>query len=795
MSRANHAEVRRRAMTTAASPARAIRRRSRRPAPASTVRNSATIAAWTMASRATGLLRVVAIGAVLGPTFLANNFVATNSVPTITYSAVAGPVLALVVVPAIVRSSLHARPEETAAYVRRLSGLLLTVSCAGALVLVLISPLLAWTLVAGVPAENRSAAHWIAVVLLLLVAVQVPMYATAGLGAAAQQARERYALAAAAPTVENIGLLVTMGLFAAFESGRPDVGSVSMGPVLLLGVGATVSVALHAAVQVYGAHRVGLSIRPDWSWRADPGVRTTASRMRRSVVVAAVPAGSLYVLLAAAATVPGGTLVIQMAYLVHMVPVAIGARAVATTVLPRLSAQAADTDRGRYAAGWRRALLYAVITGLPALCVLTVMAEPIAELLAAGELRDPTLVTWLAGCITVLGIAQLARGVQEAAQQALFARLDLRGPRRASWLALVVTLGCVATALVLPAGLPRLLALATAVLLADLAAAATLLVMVRRSLSPARSFDPAALAGASVAALTMVPVLWVGNRWTTGGQVHDLLVLTLSVLLATVLFAGVLFALWHRSAGRTLDDAERASVNPVRGEDGMGGVEVSAKNPPDVAGGRRTPAWSAFARRALDVTVAATVLVVAAIPLLLIALWIRLDSPGPALFRQERVGLGGRQFICYKFRSMRVGVDDRLHRQLIEAELRGEDTVHDGSTKVYDDPRVTRSGRFLRRTSLDELPQLVNVLRGDMALVGPRPCLPWEAALFPVEFAERFLVRPGLTGLWQVCGRTTLGTLDMLRLDVEYVRNQQLRGDLLILLRTFAVLVRGDGAR
>lgn len=200
-------------------------------------------------------------------------------------------------------------------------------------------------------------------------------------------------------------------------------------------------------------------------------------------------------------------------------------------------------------------------------------------------------------------------------------------------------------------------------------------------------------------------------------------------------------------------------------------------------------------RRSLDVLVSAVALAVTAPLLALIAVTIRLDSRGPALLRQERVGLNREVFTMYKFRSMRVGVDDGLHRRQIEAELRGEDTSVAGSWKIDDDPRVTRVGRVLRRLSLDELPQLVNVLRGDMTLVGPRPCLPWEAAMFPARFELRFSVRPGLTGLWQVRGRSRLGTLDMLDLDVDYVRTRALRRDLAILFATIPSMLRGDGAR
>jgi lipopolysaccharide/colanic/teichoic acid biosynthesis glycosyltransferase len=207
------------------------------------------------------------------------------------------------------------------------------------------------------------------------------------------------------------------------------------------------------------------------------------------------------------------------------------------------------------------------------------------------------------------------------------------------------------------------------------------------------------------------------------------------------------------------------------------------------------PAWERVARRSIDILVASVLLLITALVLLALALWVRLDSPGPALLRQERVGLGGRRFTLLKFRSMRVGSDDRAHRELIAAELRGEVVAADASTKLPGDPRITRAGSFLRRTSLDEVPQLLNVLRGDMSLVGPRPCLPWEAEMFPAEFVARFAVRPGLTGLWQVSGRSTVGTLDMLELDVDYVRTRRLRLDLWILLFTIPALLRGGGAR
>jgi lipopolysaccharide/colanic/teichoic acid biosynthesis glycosyltransferase len=202
------------------------------------------------------------------------------------------------------------------------------------------------------------------------------------------------------------------------------------------------------------------------------------------------------------------------------------------------------------------------------------------------------------------------------------------------------------------------------------------------------------------------------------------------------------------------------------------------------------------ASRALDLVLVIPGLLVLSPLFALVAVVVRATSPGPAIFRQERVGYEGRPFTLYKFRTMAASADDDgALRDLIVRELRGEDTTTGGSAKLPDDPRITRVGAVLRRTSIDELPQLWNVLRGDMALVGPRPCLPWEAALFSPPDAERFRVRPGITGLWQVSGRSTLGTLAMLDLDRRYVATRSLRTDVAILARTLPVLLRGDGAR
>lgn len=515
--------------------------------PRSVAHDSLTVAAWTLVSRATGLLRVVVIGAVLGPTFLANAFLATNSVPTFVYSVVAGPVLALVVVPAIVRTLVGGGAEACVLYVRRLSSLLVVASGAVALLLVPVALLLPAVLTAGVPAADRGRAQVITTVLLLLVAPQVLLYTLAALGAAAQQARRRYALAAAAPALENIGLIATMAGIAALHGTGHDVADVPLDVVLLMGVGATLSVGVHAAVQVLGAHRVGLSIRPARGWLTDPQVRAVAGRLRGSVVVTALPTGSLFLLLVSAASMPGGVLVFQMAFAVYTLPIALGARAVTAAVMPRMSAAVKAGDSPRYSAAWRQALTYVAATGLPALCVLVVFAGPIAGILAAGDLWSDALITSLAWCIAILAVAQVASGTHEIGRQALYAHLNVRGPQLAGVLAFTVTAACAAATLLLPAGLPRLAGLSGAVLAADLAAASAVVWGVRRIIRPEQTVDTRALGAVVLAAAGMLPVLAGGSllTWSAGGALLDLVVMG-----GTTVLAAGLFALTFRSLNR-----------------------------------------------------------------------------------------------------------------------------------------------------------------------------------------------------------------------------------------------------
>jgi lipopolysaccharide/colanic/teichoic acid biosynthesis glycosyltransferase len=205
-----------------------------------------------------------------------------------------------------------------------------------------------------------------------------------------------------------------------------------------------------------------------------------------------------------------------------------------------------------------------------------------------------------------------------------------------------------------------------------------------------------------------------------------------------------------------------------------------------------------LSKHLLDVSVAAVLLLLAAPLLVAAAVAVRATTPGPALFRQTRLGQGWRPFTLYKFRTMYTGCSDAVHREYVRSLLTEEAPPagsRSGLYKLDADARITPVGRLLRRTSIDELPQLINVLRGDMSLVGPRPALPWEADLLGDTDYARFLVPPGLTGLWQVSGRNCLTMREGLRLDREYVSRQSLALDLVILLRTVPVVLSTRGAR
>jgi len=204
---------------------------------------------------------------------------------------------------------------------------------------------------------------------------------------------------------------------------------------------------------------------------------------------------------------------------------------------------------------------------------------------------------------------------------------------------------------------------------------------------------------------------------------------------------------------------------------------------------RRVHHWL---KEVLDPAIAVVILLVCWPVLLILALAVKLDSTGPAIFKQKRIGKDGKVFTVHKFRSMYVNADDRLHREALKKLVQGEPAAKaDGQTffKPVDDPRVTRLGKFLRATGLDELPQVINILQRDMSVVGPRPAIPYELELYKDWHHRRLTVRPGVTGLWQVRRHDTENFDDVMKLDLEYIDSFSIWLDLKIILLTVPMIL------
>ncbi len=199
--------------------------------------------------------------------------------------------------------------------------------------------------------------------------------------------------------------------------------------------------------------------------------------------------------------------------------------------------------------------------------------------------------------------------------------------------------------------------------------------------------------------------------------------------------------------------------------------------------------WRAVAKRAIDIVLSLFALIVLSPLMLLIALAVKLDSPGPAIFKQARIGKKGKPFTFYKFRSMHQNAEE------IRASLMHLNEADGPVFKIKQDPRITRVGRILRKTSLDELPQFFNVLKGDMSLVGPRPPLPCEVERYTKYQRRRLSVTPGITCIWQISGRSDVTFDRWVEMDLEYIRNQSLLTDAIILLKTIPAVLLQRGAR
>ncbi len=409
--------------------------------------DSITVAGWTMVSRVTGVAKIVAIGAVLGPTFLGNTFQFTNSLPNlIYYGLLAGSLFSSLLVPALVS---HIDAHDRRASERVAGGFLgltlLALAVATPVALAFGPAILRMASLGGESSVGAQQEH-VGRLLILMFAPQLFLYAVVGTASASMNAHRRFALAAAAPALENIGLIAVLAATAVAYPTRTDIGTVPTGMLVLLGVGSTAAVALHASAQWWGAHRAGVTLRPRRGWR-DPEVRVVVRRALPSLAQAGLVAVQVMTLLALADRVPGGVTAFQISLNFYFLAVAIGATPVALSLLPRLSRMHALRSDTEFRDTLVRGFSLGFFIAIPAAVAYLALARPLARAMSVGRMNTPDGVELIAGSLAALSVAVVAQTVFMIATYASYARLDTRSPLRAMVVQAVACIGLAGFAL------------------------------------------------------------------------------------------------------------------------------------------------------------------------------------------------------------------------------------------------------------------------------------------------------------------------------------------------------------
>ena len=406
-----------------------------------TSRDSVLVSGGTAIARLTGVARVVIIGAVLGPTTFGNAFQITNSLPNlIYYGFLAGSLVSTLLVPVLVRHLRGRRrgrrcPPSREAF----SGWPWSARAATLPVMVLGLPWLLHLASSGTPVTTADEQVRLVTVLAMLTAPQVLLYAVAGTGAAVMYAHRRFALPACAPALENIGLIIVLGVCAATYGVRSEGETVPLGELLLLGLGATAAVGLHAGVQWWGAYRCGVTLKPGRGW-AVPEVRAIVARAVRSMTQAGLLAAQTVAMLVVMARVPGGVVALQIALNFYFLPLALVATPVGLAVLPRL---ARLYHRGELATFWEayaRGVMLALFLVVPASAGYVALAQPIARVVGVGQMATPHGYDLIAQALAMLSLGLAGAAVFFISTQASYARDDARRPLRSMAVQTVVCL-------------------------------------------------------------------------------------------------------------------------------------------------------------------------------------------------------------------------------------------------------------------------------------------------------------------------------------------------------------------
>jgi putative peptidoglycan lipid II flippase len=501
--------------------------------------NSVSVATWTLVSRTTGFVKVAAIAAVLGPTYFGNLFQATNQLPNLTYEFLTGSLFVTLLVPPLVRRlnlADRARAEQIAG---GFMGLTVAALALIVVVLALAGPLVLTVFTAGVPdpsaAEAQRRVGW---VLLALLLPQVLLYAVAGTGNAVQNAHGRFALAAGAPVLENIGVVATLLAFAWLFGTRPDVESVALWPVLFLGTGTTAAVGLHAGAQWWGAYRVGVRLVPRTGWR-DPEVRAIVHRAVPSLGYSFLNTFRALGALVVANRVPGGVVAFGLALNFFYLPVAVGGRPVSVAMLPELSRLYQQGAHHRFREQLLRGSGLVAALIVPAAVGCAVLAEPIARAASFGEMATEPAILLVALSLLALAPGILGEAAFVVSTQASYARDDANAPFRSMIMRSGVSLAGMVVAFLYFEGAAMLVALGLAISTGNLASAVDL----GRRVS--RGIPTPILRGlrGSVGRATLGSVLMAGPAYATalvvGRAVDGALGDVLGVVAAAVVGLGI----------------------------------------------------------------------------------------------------------------------------------------------------------------------------------------------------------------------------------------------------------------
>jgi putative peptidoglycan lipid II flippase len=401
--------------------------------------DSVAVAAWTIVSRLTGFARVMTVAAVLGPTYLGNVYLAINTLPNIAYSVLTGSLFTRLLVPPLVRHIDEDDAEATSRVARQFVGWVVLLFSSVTTLVLLAGPLVLHLLSAGVgDAEAARQQREVGALLLVLLMPQLVLYGVVGVGEAVMNAHGRFSLPAAAPVLENLGIIATLAATAFIYGAGVPIGSVSNGEVLLLGLGTTGAVALHAGAQWLGARRAGVTLLPSVS-RPGPEIRAIARRALPSAGTSALDALKRFGILVVTNNVPGGVVAFTVAQNFAALPSAIAARPVAVTVLPRLSRLFHQGHLQMFRDELARGVLLVALVTVPASAAYLLMAEPIGKAVTFGRMDQAVGVSLIAVSLVALAPGILGQGGLLVATSASYARDDARSPFRATLVGTAVT--------------------------------------------------------------------------------------------------------------------------------------------------------------------------------------------------------------------------------------------------------------------------------------------------------------------------------------------------------------------